>query len=114
MRIVIDNLIKILVNYRYKKYPFLAWSWRIDEYTDMNIISEESYLDRHRFGGREEYEKEIANGTPLDIKAENLCNSCTNMACEFQYGIERSSCALYMPPNAEPDNCGNYIGKEEE
>ena len=55
-------------------------------------------------------QKSIANGIPLDvIKAENLCNSCTNMACEFQYGIERSSCAFYMPPNTETDNCGNYI-----
>ena len=52
----------------------------------------------------EKYEKAIE-----DIKADNLCNSCTNIACEFQYGIEKSSCAFYMPPNAEPDNCGNYI-----
>lgn len=34
-----------------------------------------------------------------DIKAENLCDSCVNTACEFQSGIRRSSCAFYMPPN---------------
>ena len=55
MQIVIDKLIKWLVTYRYKKYPFFALSWGIDEHTDMNIISEESYLDKHRFGSREEY-----------------------------------------------------------
>ena len=40
---------------------------------------------------------------------KNLCNSCTNVACEFQSGIVRSTCAFYMPPHIEPDNCGNYI-----
>lgn len=53
--IMIDKLIKLLVNYKYKKYPFYIWSWGIDEHTDINIISEESYLDRHRFGLKEEY-----------------------------------------------------------
>lgn len=47
---LIDWLIKKLVNYKYKKDPFLAWSWPIDDYTDINIISEESYMDHHRFG----------------------------------------------------------------
>ena len=70
---------------------------RIKEYYDNHDVVEATY-------------SYIVHGIPLeDIKAENLCNSCTNMACEFQYGIERSSCAFYMPPNAEPDNCGNYI-----
>ena len=53
MQIVIDKLIKLLVNYKYKKYPFLAWSWVLDENTDINIISEEYYDDRHRYGVRE-------------------------------------------------------------
>ncbi len=39
----------------------------------------------------------------------NLCNSCTNIGCEFQYGIVRTKCAFYMPPHIEPDNCGNYV-----
>lgn len=39
----------------------------------------------------------------------NLCNSCTNIGCEFQSGIIRTECAFYMPPHIEPDNCGNYI-----
>lgn len=43
------------------------------------------------------------------MTVNNLCNSCTNVACEFQSGIVRSTCAFYMPPHIEPDNCGNYI-----
>lgn len=39
----------------------------------------------------------------------NLCNSCTNIGCEFQSGIVRTKCAFYMPPQLEPDNCGNYV-----
>ena len=38
----------------------------------------------------------------------NLCDSCTNIGCEFQSGIVRTKCAFYMPPQLEPDNCGNY------
>lgn len=40
---------------------------------------------------------------------KNLCNSCTNIGCEFQSGIVRTECAFYMPPHIEPDNCGNYV-----
>ena len=43
-----------------------------------------------------------------ECKAENLCNSCTNIACEFQSGIVRHKCDFYMP-HLEPDNCGNYV-----
>lgn len=39
----------------------------------------------------------------------NLCNSCTNIGCEFQSGIVRTKCAFYMPLQLEPDNCGNYV-----
>ena len=41
--------------------------------------------------------------------AHNLCDSCTNIGCEFQSGIVRTECAFYMPPHIEPDNCGNYV-----
>ena len=41
--------------------------------------------------------------------AHNLCDSCTNIGCEFQSGIVRTKCAFYMPTQLEPDNCGNYI-----
>lgn len=51
---LINWLIKKLVNYKYKKDPFLAWSWPIDDYTDINIISEGSYMDHHRFGTKTE------------------------------------------------------------
>lgn len=47
---MIDRIIKALVNWKYKKEKFLCWSWGIDENTDIHIISEESYLDRHRYG----------------------------------------------------------------
>ena len=39
----------------------------------------------------------------------NLCNSCSNIGCEFQSSIVRTKCAFYMPPHIEPDNCGNYV-----
>lgn len=39
----------------------------------------------------------------------NLCNSCTNIGCEFQSGIVRTKCAFYIPPHIESDNCGNYV-----
>ena len=55
MQKIINKLIKILVNYKYKKYPFLAWSWSIDEHTDINILSEESYIGWHRLGTHEEH-----------------------------------------------------------
>lgn len=40
---------------------------------------------------------------------KNLCDSCTNIGCEFQSGIVRTKCAFYMPPQLEPDKCGNYV-----
>ena len=40
---------------------------------------------------------------------KSLCDSCTNIGCEFQSGIVRTKCAFYMPPQLEPDNCGNYV-----
>ena len=32
----------------------MTYSWGLDEHTDLYLISEESYLDRHRFGVHEE------------------------------------------------------------
>lgn len=43
---------------------------------------------------------------------KNLCDSCTNIGCEFQSGIVRTKCAFYMPPQLEPNNCGNYVVQE--
>ena len=37
------------------------------------------------------------------LKEKNLCASCTNVSCEFQSGIKRSSCAFYMSPHLEAD-----------
>ena len=44
-----------------------------------------------------------------EYKEPNLCDSCTNVGCEFQSGIVRTKCAFYIPPQIEPDNCGNYV-----
>lgn len=58
---------------------------------------------------------EAVNRAPTIIEADrgmtidNLCSSCTNIGCEFQSGIVRTKCAFYMPPQLEPDNCGNYV-----
>ena len=51
---MLDKLIKILVNLKYKRDGFYTFSWGIDENTHMHIMSEESYLDKHRFGLKEE------------------------------------------------------------
>ena len=45
----------------------------------------------------------------MRMKIDNLCDSCTNIGCEFQSGIVRTKCSFYMPPHIEPDNCGNYV-----
>lgn len=45
----------------------------------------------------------------MGMTFSNLCDSCTNIGCEFQSGIVRTKCAFYMPPQLEPDNCGNYV-----
>lgn len=45
----------------------------------------------------------------MGMTDKNLCDSCTNIGCMFQSGIVRTECAFYMPPQLEPDNCGNYV-----
>lgn len=50
----INWLIKKLVTYKWKHDKFIAWSWGVNEVVDLHIISEESYLDKHRFGGKVE------------------------------------------------------------
>lgn len=57
MQKIINKLIKMLVNYKYKKYPFLAWTWGIDEVHEINILTAEYYLDHYRYGTREEWYK---------------------------------------------------------
>ena len=54
IRRIVKWAIKKLTTWYYKKTLFLTWSWSIDEHTDIHIISEESCLDKHRFGVREE------------------------------------------------------------
>ena len=45
----------------------------------------------------------------MGMTDKSLCDSCTNIGCEFQSGIVRTECAFYMPPQLELDNCGNYV-----
>lgn len=47
---LIDKIIKILVNYKYKKDPFMSWSWGIDDIHEINILSAEYYNDHYRIG----------------------------------------------------------------
>lgn len=51
---MLEKIIKKLVNWKFKRDGFFAWVWSVDENVDIHIITEESYLDRHRFGTREE------------------------------------------------------------
>ena len=41
---------------------------------------------------------EYQEPTSKNNLAHNLCDSCTNIRCEFQSGIVRTKCAFYMPP----------------
>lgn len=45
---LIDKIIKILINYKYKREPFMAWSWGIDEIHEINILTAEYYQDHYR------------------------------------------------------------------
>ena len=54
MEKIITWLIKKLVTIYWKKYQFYALSWGVDEIVTLRVMSEESYLDRHRIGVREE------------------------------------------------------------
>ena len=58
MRLV-DWMIKLLVNYKYKKNPFMTWTWGIDEHIDIVILSAEYYDNYYRYGVRtKHYESE--------------------------------------------------------
>ena len=62
MTIYIDALIgfiiRKLVTWYYKRTRFLAFSWGIDENTDISIQSEEYSLDGYRIGTKEvKYDK---------------------------------------------------------
>ena len=82
----------------------------IDAYVWIN--HEPSHFDKTWWNSeyKEPNYSEIPTGsTTKNNLAHNLCNSCTNIGCEFQSGIVRTECAFYMPPHIEPDNCGNYV-----
>ena len=56
---LIRLIIKKLVTLYYKRTRFLAFSWGIDESTDISILSEEYSLDGYRIGTKEvRYDKE--------------------------------------------------------
>ena len=59
---LIDKIIKILINYKYKREPFSAWSWGIDEIHEINILTAEYYQVHYRYGTREEYYKAESEG----------------------------------------------------
>ena len=52
---VIDKLIKILINFKYKRDGFMAWSWGIDDNHEINILSAEYYDNYCRYGTRVAY-----------------------------------------------------------
>ena len=51
---VLKWCIRKLVTFYYSKYPFMTYSWGVDEHLDLHIMSEESYMEYHRFGLKEE------------------------------------------------------------
>jgi hypothetical protein len=78
---LIDKLIKILVNYKYKKDRFMSWSWTLDDHHDINIISIEYCPDHSRYGTRETWYK-------------GKCPIC---------GYEFEDCQCRFSGNAHPD-----------
>ena len=55
---VIWWIVKKLITLMWNRDHFLVYSWGVDECVDIHVITEESYLDKHRFGLREEIYKE--------------------------------------------------------
>lgn len=51
---IIDKIIKILIEYKYKKKPFMVWSWFIDDVHEINILTAEYHQDYYRYGTRNE------------------------------------------------------------
>lgn len=58
MNKVIWWIVKKLITLIWKRERFFVHSWGVDEHVDIYVITEESYLDKHRFGLREEIYKE--------------------------------------------------------
>jgi hypothetical protein len=58
---LIDKIIKILVNYKYKKDPFMTWSWAVDDVHEIHIVSAEYHKDYFRYGTVETREMEDRN-----------------------------------------------------
>jgi hypothetical protein len=54
MERILKWIIKKLVTLYWKKTHFYNYSWGVDENVDLHIFSEETYLDRHRFGVRQD------------------------------------------------------------
>lgn len=54
---LIDKIIKILIEYKYKKEQFMTWTWGIDEHTEIVILTAEYYGDYYRYGVRTEFYK---------------------------------------------------------
>ena len=59
MNRLLKFLIRKLVTLYYKRTRFLTYSWGVDEFVDINILSEECTSEYHRFGTRvDSYEVE--------------------------------------------------------
>lgn len=50
---LVGKIIRKIVTWHYKRTGFLAYSWGVDEYTDITIQSEEYTSDGYRIGTRE-------------------------------------------------------------
>lgn len=59
-----------------------------------------------------ENDAEYKEPTTKNDLAHNLCDSCTNIGCEFQSGIVRTKCAFYMPSITPQEPTIKALGKE--
>lgn len=55
---------------------------------------------------------EYKEPTTKNNLAHNLCDSCTNIGCEFQSGIVRTKCAFYMPSITPQEPTIKALGEE--
>ena len=103
---LIDKLIKILINFKYRRDPFMAWSWGIDDTHEINVISAEYDQDHCRYGTREESCKVITNRDKINgMSNEELAKLINDPR------IECKCCLAFYEEEYPCDDCRKGIAE---
>ena len=98
----------------YKQTHFWAFSWGLDEHTDLYLFSEESYHDRHRFGLHEEtYERKTENSSekPNNCEPQTIrCPKCGRT--DYIRDMEKDMGIKGSHYKYKCINCNTYIKDE--